>query len=212
MRSLVSLTAFALSAALAMPAAYAQLIKSDQKLDNNEAAAMKSLAQTSLVEIESGKIAAAKAQRPDVKQFAQKMTNDHSRMLADLRTLAKAKGVALPDALSLKDLADRKKLERHSGADFDRHFLEDMVKDHQGALKEAQDIAAKAKDPDFKAAMQRASSTIRENLLLAQRLATEPGAATGGTRTWPVTPSPSTPSSGTPSGAGEINPRINYSK
>src|SRR6266849_7323212 len=188
MRPLISLTALALSAFLSLPA-FAQ------KIDNNEAAAMKSLAQTSLAEIEAGKIAAAKAQRPDVKQFGQKIADDHSRMLADLRTLAKAKDVALPDVLSLKDLADRKKLERHSGADFDRHFLEDMVKDHQGALKEAQDIGAKAKDPDFKAAMQRASYSIRENLLLAQRLATEPSAAAGSTTSTPATPStPNSPS------------------
>src|SRR6266852_8671721 len=103
MRPLASLTAFALGALLSMPLAFAQ------KMDNNEAAAMKSLAQTSLAEIEAGKIAAAKAQRPDVKQFGQKIADDHSRMLADLRTLAKAKDVALPDVLSLKDLADRKK-------------------------------------------------------------------------------------------------------
>ncbi len=196
MRPLISLTALALSAFLSLPA-FAQ------KIDNNEAAAMKSLAQTSLAEIEAGKIAAAKAQRPDVKQFGQKIADDHSRMLADLRTLAKAKDVALPDVLSLKDLADRKKLERHSGADFDRHFLEDMVKDHQGALKEAQDIGAKTKDPDFKAAMQRASYIIREDLLLAQRLATEPSTAAGSTTSTPVPSSPSSPS---------INPGINYSK
>src|SRR5256712_7327764 len=191
MRPLISLMALALSAFLSVPALA-------QKMDNNDAAAMKSLAQTSLAEIEAGKIAAAKAQRPDVKQFGQKIADDHSRMLADLRTLAKAKDVALPDALSLKDLADRKKLERHSGADFDRHFLEDMVKDHQGALKEAQDIGAKTKDPDFKAAMQRASYSIRENLLLAQRLATAPSTAARST-TSPITPSspaaPITPSS-----------------
>jgi len=209
MRSLASLTAFALSAFLSLPVAYAQLIKSDQKIDNNEAAAMKSLAQTSLAEIEAGKIAASKAQRPDVKQFGQKMADDHAKILADLRTLARAKGVALPDALSLKDLADRKKLERHSGADFDRHFLEDMVKDHQGALKESQDIAAKAKDADFRAAMQRASFKIQENLQLAQRLAS--GAAAGATSSTPVTPSaPATPS--TPSSGAEINPKINFSK
>src|SRR2546425_1389077 len=204
MRPLISLMALALSAFLSVPALA-------QKMDNNDAAAMKSLAQTSLAEIEAGKSAAAKAHRPDVKQFGQKMADDHSRMLADLRALARAKGVALPDALSLKDLADRKKLERHSGADFDRHFLEDMVKDHQGALKEAQDIGAKTKDPDFKAAMQRASYSIRENLLLAQRLATEPSTAAGST-TGPITPSspaaPITPSS--PS--APINPGINYSK
>jgi len=53
--------AFALGALLSLPAAFAQL-NSDQKIDNADAAAMKQLAQTSLTEIESGKLAAAKAQ------------------------------------------------------------------------------------------------------------------------------------------------------
>ena len=205
MRPLVSLTAFALGALLSLPAAFAQL-NSDQKIDNADAAAMKQLAQTSLTEIESGKLAAAKAQSPDVKQFGQKVAADHAKMLEDLRRLAKAKGVALPDALSLRDLAERKKLERHSGPDFDKTYMSEMVKDHEKDLKEVQDLAAKAKDPDFKAAMQKASAKIQEHLQLAQRISQ--GAAAGATSSTPVTPSaPSTP----PSGA-EIKPNINFSK
>src|SRR2546421_11248956 len=103
MRSLVTLFA---TAALVTTPVFAQLMKSDQKIDNADAAAMKQLAQANLAEIESGKMAAAKAQSPEVKSFGQKMADDHARMLEDLKSLAKTKGVALPDALSLKDLAE----------------------------------------------------------------------------------------------------------
>ena len=177
------------------------------------------LAQGNLAEIESGKLAAAKAQSPDVKSFGQKMVDDHGKMLEDLKSLAKAKGVALPDALSLKDLAEKKKLEHHSGADFDKSYMAEMVKDHEKDLKEVQDLAAKAKDPDFKAAMQKASGKIKEHLQLAQRIAQ--GAAAGATTSTPVTPSapatpqstPVTPSSpSTPPGGAEIKPNINFSK
>jgi putative membrane protein len=198
MRPLHSIAAIALSAVLSVPVAFAQLIKSDQKIDNADAAAMKQLAQANLAEIEAGKLAAAKAQSPDVKSFGQKMVDDHGRMLEDLKTLAKSKGVALPDALSLRDLAERKKLERHSGPDFDKTYMSEMVKDHEKDLKEVQDLAAKAKDPDFKAAMQKASAKIQEHLQLAQRISQ--GAAAGATTS-------STPSSGT-----EVKPNINFSK
>jgi putative membrane protein len=119
-------------------------------------------------------------------------------MLEDLKTLAKSKGVALPDALSLRDLAERKKLERHSGPDFDKTYMSEMVKDHEKDLKEVQDLAAKAKDPDFKAAMQKASAKIQEHLQLAQRIAQ--GAAAGAT------------TSSTPPSGKEIKPNINFSK
>src|SRR5436853_4275485 len=179
MRSLVSL--FAAAALVAAPA-FAQLVKqSDQKIDNADAAAMKQLAQANLNEIEGGKAAAAKAQSPDVKQFAQKMATDHQQMLTELETLAKSKGVALPQSGSLKDKAEMKMMERSSGADFDKKYMEQMVKDHQKDAKETQDIAAKAKDPEFKAAVQKAHSKIEEHLQLAQRIASQHGAAAGGT-------------------------------
>src|SRR5258706_35017 len=55
MRPLHSIAAIALSAVLGVPVAFAQLIKSDQKIDNADAAAMKQLAQANLAEIEAGK-------------------------------------------------------------------------------------------------------------------------------------------------------------
>src|SRR5438045_6778972 len=158
MRYTQTLAAMVLGAVLAAPAAYAQILKkSDQKIDNADAAAMKQLAQANLNEIEGGKAAAAKAQNPQVKQFAQKMAEDHAKMLEDLKTLAKSKGVALPDSVSLKDKAEMKMMERASGAEFDKKYMAQMVKDHEKDLKEVQDLSAKAKDPDFKAAVQKAS-------------------------------------------------------
>jgi putative membrane protein len=171
MRPLASVTAFALSAFLSVPLAFAQ------KMDNNDAAAMKQLAQANLNEVEAGKLGASKAQSPDVKEFGQKMVKDHGRMYEDLKQLAQRKDVALPDKAALKDLAQMKLLERKSGAEFDREYMDHMIKDHEKDLKDAQAIAAKAKDPEFKAAVQQAIPTIQEHLRLAQRIAS--GAAAG---------------------------------
>src|SRR5437764_7785436 len=145
MRSLVSL--FTVGALVSMPA-FAQL-KSEQKIDNADAAAMKQLAQANLNEIEGGKAAASKAQSPDVKQFAQKMVDDHTQMLNDLKSLAQQKGVSLPESASLKDMAQMKLMERSSGAEFDKKYMDEMVKDHQKDAKDVQDLVGKAKDPDF---------------------------------------------------------------
>ncbi len=178
MRSLVSLFA---AAALITTPAFAQLMKkSDQKIDNADAAAMKQLAQANLNEIEGGKTAASKAQSPDVKQFAQKMLTDHTQMLNDLKTLAQQKGVALPESASIKDMAQLKLMERSSGAEFDKKYMAEMVKDHQKDAQETQDLASKAQDPDFKAAVQKAHGKINEHLQMAQRIAGS--SAAGATR------------------------------
>lgn len=194
MRSLASLFA---AAALVTTPAFAQIMKSDQKIDNADAAAMKQLAQANLNEIEGGKAAESKASSPDVKQFAQKMVTDHTQMLNDLKTLAQQKGVALPESASLKDMAQMKLMERSSGAEFDKKYMDEMVKDHQKDLKEVQDLAAKTKDADFKAALQTAGAKINGHLQLAQRIASS--SAAGST----------SPSAGSKK---EVNPGINYSK
>jgi len=163
MSSLKSLTAFAAAALLCTPA-FAQ------KMDNADAAAMKQLAQANLNEVEAGKIAASKAQSPDVKQFGQKMVQDHGKMFEDLKALAKKKDVALPDKVAAKEFAQMKLMERKSGPEFDREYMDHMVKDHEQDLKDAQQIAEKAKDPEFKAAVQQATGKIQEHLQLAQRI------------------------------------------
>jgi putative membrane protein len=170
MRSLASMTALALLASIP---AFAQ------KMDNADAAAMKQLAQDNLNEIAAAKSAASKAQSPEVKNYASKMAQDHEQMLQELRTLAKSKDVALPDSASVKDMAQMKMAERKSGAEFDKHYMEQMVKDHQKDAKETQDLAAKAKDPDFRSAMQKAHAKVEEHLRLAQQIAGRTGAAGG---------------------------------
>ena len=194
MRSLASVFAIA---ALATTPALAQIMKSDQKIDNADAAAMKQLAQANLNEIDAGKTAASKAQSPQVKQFAQKMVDDHTQMLADLKTLAQKKSVSLPESVSLKDKAQTEMMTRASGADFDKKYMDRMVKDHQKDLNDVQALAGKAKDPEFKAAVQKASSKISEHLQMAQRIAS--ASAAGSTA----------PSTGTQK---QIEPGINYSK
>ena len=197
MRALATVTAIAAAALLSVPA-LAQLKKSsDQKIDNADAAAMKQLAQANLNEIDSGKAAASKAQNPEVKQFAQKMVTDHQQMYNELMSLAKQKGVALPQSGSLKEKAESKLTERASGADFDKKYMEEMVKDHQKDVQDTQNVAAKAKDPDFKRAVEKAHAKIQEHLQMAQSIASKTGAAAGG----------SAPSSS----SGSVNPHTNFS-
>ena len=158
------ITALALAATLSAPAF------AEDKMSNDDASAMKQVAQSSLNEIAAGKKGAEKAQSPDVKSFAQKMVDDHTKMFEDLRALAKTKGVALPQDANMKDMAQMKMIERKSGAEFDKDYMEHMVKDHEKDLKDLESLAAKVKDAQFKAALQKATPKIKEHLELAQRL------------------------------------------
>ena len=171
MKTLIALAAGALIAAPAFA----------QKMDNADISAMKQLASANLSEIAGGKMAVTKAQSPKVKEFAQKMVDDHTKMLDDLKSLAKSKDVALPQDPPAKDMAEQKLLEHASVQDFDRKYMEHMVKDHQKDAEDTANIAAKAKDPQFKSAVQQAHSKIEQHLTLAKSVAGNLSAAAGST-------------------------------
>jgi len=172
MNTLIALAAGALIAAPAFA----------QKMENADQSALKQLAQANLAEIKAGQMGAAKAQSPEVKKFAQKMADDHQIMLNDLKSLAKSKDVALPQDVNARDFAGMKILEHASAGDFDRKYMEEMVKDHEKDLQAAQNIAAKTKDAQFKSAVQHASSKIQEHLSLARSVQGKLSAAAGSSR------------------------------
>ncbi|MNC86347.1 hypothetical protein D3C83_20000 [compost metagenome] len=56
------------------------------------------------------------------------------------------------------------KLQKEKGEGFDKAFMQQMVKDHQEALKLHQDAAKSAKDPQLKAAAEKSVPVIQKHL------------------------------------------------
>ena len=166
MKSFTSLATLALAAALATPV-YAQ----QKNAADADAKAMKNLAEANLAEIEAGKLASQKAESPEVKQFGQRMVDDHTKMLDDLKKLAEAKNVQLPTQPKSSDQKKLKKLQGMSGEKFDREYMSEMVKDHKKDMKETAGIAKKAKDTEFKSAVQEAHDKIADHLQNAEQVA-----------------------------------------
>jgi putative membrane protein len=151
------------------------------KLSETDARAMKNLAEANLAEIEAGKLAADKAQSPQVKKFGQRMVDDHGKMLEDLKKMAAAKGVDLPGSAGMGERAHTMRLRMKSGADFDKDYMSDMVQDHEKDVKETGELAQSVSDPQLKSAIQQAHGKIQEHLTLAKQIAGAQGAAAGGT-------------------------------
>ena len=94
--------------------------KSDKVGSNTDANRLKDLAQANMAEIEAGKLAAQKAQGAEVKKFAQRMVDDHSKQLEVIKKLAQAKAIELPTAPDAKHEGAMKKLQSASGEDLAR--------------------------------------------------------------------------------------------
>ena len=84
-----------------------------QKADDQHFA--REAAVSGMTEVEMGKLAAEKASSDAVKQFAQKMVDDHSRANEELKTAAAQDGISVPDALDSKHQSRVDKMARLSG-------------------------------------------------------------------------------------------------
>ncbi len=84
-----------------------------------------------MLEVELGRMAAQRARNPDVKQFGQRMVDDHGKANHELMRVLDRKGMQVPKQLNEKDRATLDRLSRLSGVDFDRQYMTMMVRDHR---------------------------------------------------------------------------------
>jgi putative membrane protein len=128
-------------------------------------------AQGGIAEVEFGQLAAQKASSEEVKKFGQKMVDDHSKANDELKQLAAQEHLDLPQQMTTKDKATKARLERLSGARFDRVYMNNTVKDHQKDVAEFERESQMAKDPALKGFAQQTLPTLREHLQEAQAIA-----------------------------------------
>lgn len=90
-------------------------------------------------EIDLGRMAQSKAQDPKVKQYADMMVQDHTQALEKLRNAAG--GSEAPVQLSKQHQQTSDKLSQLSGAQFDKAYMDAMVRDHRLAVQTFQSEA-----------------------------------------------------------------------
>jgi putative membrane protein len=149
------------------------------KLARKDRSFMEKAAKDSAAEVAAGKLASEKGSNDEVKKFGERMVQDHGKAGDELKELAQSKGVDLADATDRKHEREAKSLEKKSGADFDKAYMSQMVKDHQKDLKEMQKAAKNAKDPEVKAFAEKTAGVIKEHLDMARQIAADVGAKGG---------------------------------
>jgi putative membrane protein len=151
---------------------------SSAKLAPTDRQFIKKAAEGGLAEVEFGKLASEKAESSDVKQFGQRMVDDHTKANDQLKQVASEKGVTVPDKLSAKDAATKARLEKLSGKAFDRAYMRDMVTDHTKDVSEFRMESKNAKDPDVKNFASQTLPTLKDHLKEAKSIAPKTGAKT----------------------------------
>lgn len=119
-------------------------------------------------EVALGKLAQEKATDPAVKQFARRMVEDHTKASQQLEDVLAKKGATLPTASTAAAERESEHLAGLSGHEFDKAYMDQMVKDHKKDVKEFQKAAADARDPDIKAYAATTLPTLQSHLQLAE--------------------------------------------
>ena len=122
-------------------------------------------------EVELSRLAADRATSAEVKEFARRMVEDHTRDNQELMSLAATKGVTLPAApdAKLRSLLDR--MGQRTGADFDRNYLKEAgAPAHEKAVRLFQREASGGSDPDVRAFATAKLPALQEHLNMARGL------------------------------------------
>lgn len=127
-----------------------------------------------LTEVALGKLAVEKGLSNAVKEFGQKMIDDHTKANEEVKQLATAGNVSVPDALDSKHQARLDKLAKLSGAEFDKAYVKayvkDQLKDHQQDVKEFQEEAQYGSVAEVKNFASKTLPTLQQHLDLAKDL------------------------------------------
>lgn len=126
-------------------------------------------------EIDLAQVAEQKAQNPEVKQLAQQLRDDHQQANQKVQSLAQAHGVTLDTTPGFMQKRTKDKLEKLSGAEFDKQYATAMLEDHVKDLKKYEKAAQSVQETDVKEYAQTTLEKLRQHLQHAETAARAAG-------------------------------------
>lgn len=129
--------------------------QNDEKFEDNDmekdADFVAEAVASNMAEIQMAKLAQQRSSNPEVKKIAKMLEDDHSKVLAELKTIAQAKSITVP--VEPKDEAMRKmeNLREEEADDFDKKWLEEMEDAHDKSINKFERRADNGEDAEIKA-------------------------------------------------------------
>jgi putative membrane protein len=114
-----------------------------------------------LAEVNLSRLAMERAQRPEVKNFAQEMIKDHTKANEELLKLADSKKLTPARQMDATHQALANDLAQMKGEAFDRAYLKAMEKDHADAIIVFEAAHLTVPDKDLKAFAGKTLATIK---------------------------------------------------
>jgi putative membrane protein len=130
---------------------------------------IREVASSNLKEIRLGEMAQSRAASPAVKQFGQQMVTDHTNLENQLTTMVANNGISLKQSLSSEDEEEVERLEKLSGQDFDRVYMDLMFRGHRDNVEQFQNQARSANSAQVRTFATSSLPILQQHLALAMQ-------------------------------------------
>lgn len=126
-------------------------------------------------EIALGEMATQRAESDKVKQFGQRMIEDHQKAGKEISQLAFKEGIELPADMPDMHKKSAERFSQLSGKEFDRAYIAYMLQDHMKDVTEFERGVNNIKDQQVKQWASSALPVLKEHLKLAKTIAGDLG-------------------------------------
>lgn len=101
-------------------------------------------------EVKLARLAKQKASNGELKDVARILEQDHSGVLADLKSLASKKGITIPTEENGDSKDKLKELSDEKASTFDKEWCETLMDNHKTSITKFENAANNISDPDIK--------------------------------------------------------------
>lgn len=131
---------------------------------------LKMAANSDQFEIRTSQLALEKTSNPEVKQYAQRMIQEHTESTQQLTQLASKKGITLPTSPNSFQQAVIEQLTSLTGAQFDRAYLAAQTNGHMLTVAVYQTEVGQGKDPDIQSFASKLLPTVAGHYQMANQM------------------------------------------
>lgn len=138
------------------------------QLDRSETSFIKEAYHGGIAEVEMGKTALLNAQNSQIKQLGEHLREDHSKAGQELAQIAQKNGITLTADVKRSDNRELNKLQKQTGAEFDKAFADAAIKDHTKDIDKYQKALRDTKNPELRAYIEKNIPVLKQHLQMAR--------------------------------------------
>ena len=141
-----------------------------KELAENDRNFVETAAKAGMAEVELSNMALTKAKKQTIKDFAQKMVDQHGKANEELTALASSKGATMPTAIDQPEQAKKDELDKLTGSKFEKRYVQIMLDDHKKAVALFKDWSQSGTDPELKDWAAKTLPALEEHLAHVEHL------------------------------------------